>query len=64
MGGQTDVRKQSFTTRVSLVSPSLLASQTLKRPGGGQMAPTREVIAQRPLSPVPMVAVSGSFFLS
>lgn len=64
MGGQTDVRKLSFTTRVSLVSPSLLASQTLKRPGGGQMALTSEVIAQRPLSPVPVVVVAGSFFLS
>ena len=62
MGGQTDVEKQSFTTGVSLVSPSLLASQTLKRPRGGQLALTSEVIAQRPLNPLPVVAVSGPFF--
>ena len=40
-----DARRQSSTTSGSLMSPSPLASQALKRLGRGQLALTSEVVA-------------------
>lgn len=57
-----EARQMSENSLLPPVSPSLLASQTLKRPRGGQLALTSEVLAQRPLNLVPVVAVSGPFF--